>query len=255
MIAIGFVHFRTTNLAHLDAAWLTLSRQDFTDVGHVVVLDNNTDDAPADILAVLDRYPVPVPRIVCFDKHGQAARTQSWSVNRCVALCQADWIFFSRTDFLLDPDCLSTLRTQRDATGAVFLTSHCHQMGYDPQLSNTDALAAHSQPDAPWRTSPEGLQGLIGKEPAHYFHDTHIDAGVWLTEKANFDRIGGLNEKMVSWGYQQQDWQRRLAATGARIDVTPRYLFHHQHHAAPRNPARAAEEYHAARYTATDRRA
>lgn len=244
MITIGVVYFRTTTLDHLDAAWFTVAQQDFTGVGSVVVLDNNTEDDPRAIVEVLDRYPIPVPRILQFSKHGNPRRTQSWSVNEVARLTPTDWLFLTRSDFLLSPDCLATLAARRQANlDAGFLTSYCHQMGYDATLSNTDALARHSQRDAPWRLDPRGAGSLVGQEPAFYFHETHVDAGVWLTRRRYFGEIGGLDERMVSWGYQQQVWQRRLVAHGVIVDQTPEYLFHHQHHWAPRHPGVAAAEY------------
>jgi|OpeIllAssembly_1097287.scaffolds.fasta_scaffold00023_4 hypothetical protein len=249
MIGIGFIHFRTCELAHLDAAWFTLSKQDFTDVGHVVFLDNNTAHDPEDIVRVLDRYPIPVPRILCFSKHGLNTRTQSWSVNEVCRLVQAEWVFITRTDFLLNYDCLRRFRLKRDNredSWRGFVTSYCHQMGYDAALSNTDALAPHSFPDAPWRTDPHGPAILVGKEPAHYFHSTDKDAGVWLTRRSMVFEAGGLNEQMVSWGFQQQAFQRALRhKTGAEIVNVPEYLFHHQHHYAVRdfNQAHAELRY------------
>ena len=245
MIGVGFIHFRTLTQDHLDAAWFTLSRQDFTDVAHVVFLDNNTGDDPAAITAVLDRYPLPVPRILCFSKHGVPTRTQSWSVNEVARLVQAEWLFLTRTDFLLDDDCLRRFRMKRDNredSWRGFVTSYCHQMGYDDALSNTDALAPHSYPEAAWRTDPRGVASLVGQVPACYFHATDQDAGVWLTRRALVQEVGGLNERMVSWGYQQQAFQRALRRHHVEIVNIHEYLFHHQHHAAPRDFTRAHEE-------------
>lgn len=253
MIGIGFVHFRTTTLDHLDAAWFTLARQDFRDVGHVVLLDNNTEDRPADIQQVLDRYPLPVPLVLSFQKHGDPKRTQSWSVNTVAGLVKADWLFFTRTDFLLSYDCLGEFARARmlgsEREGTSFVTSWCHQMGCDAALSNTDILAEHSQPNASWRRQRTGPASLVGETPANYFHETAIDAGVWLAQRELFTTVGPLNEKMVNWGYQQQDWQRRIAAAGRGITVLPRYGFHHQHHFAPRDPAVAMAEYTRSRTT------
>lgn len=119
-------------------------------MGHVVFLDNNTTDDPEAIVRVLDRHPIPVPRILCFSKHGVKTRTQSWSVNEACRLVQADWVFITRTDFLLNYDCLRRLRLKRDAKLTSdprwrgFVTSYCHQMGYDAEMSNADALAPYT---------------------------------------------------------------------------------------------------------------
>ena len=250
-ITIAFVHFRTTTLDHLDAAWFSLSKQDdWTDVVDVIVLDNNTDDAPVEIDAVLDRYPLLpcLPRLFV-EKHGDPSRTHSWSVNRALLYATTPWVFFTRTDFLLDPSCLRTFRETRDQRLARnpqwdgLITSWCHQMGFDATLSNTDALAPHSMREAPWRQHPSGPRSLIGHVPACHFHDADKDAGVWLTRHSLWARSGGLNERMVSWGYQQSVWQTKLVNRfAAEMVQIPDYLFHHQHHAAPRDPQQAAAE-------------
>lgn len=248
-VTVAFVHFRTTTLDHLDAAWFSLSRQtSWADVREVIVLDNNTADDPAEIAAVLARYPVPVPVNLVVEKHGDATRTHSWSVNACLRRVSTRYVFFTRGDFLLDPTCLSRFREEQAnklATNSQWegmITSWCHQMGYDTALSNTDALAPHSYRDAPWRQHEDGPRTLVGHVPACHFHDADKDAGVWLTSRALWEVSGGLNERMSSWGFQQQVWQRRLLRHGAEIIQIPEYLFHHQHHAAPRDFATAARE-------------
>jgi hypothetical protein len=246
MIDIAFIFFRTLRLEHLDAAWLTLSRQDFTDVGRVIFIDNNTDYSPMEIEAVLDRHPLPVPRILSYQKHGDHYKTQSWSCNLAGRTATNDWLFLTRADFLLNDDTLARFRALRDEHAPDwrgFVTSYCHQMAYDNQLSNTDDLAPHSFPDAAWRTDGIGPSGLVGTVPGVYFHETHIDAGVWLIRRSLMHEAGGLNERMTSWGYQQQVFQRRLRDNlCVDIQVIPEYLFHHQHHAAPRDVSRANAE-------------
>jgi hypothetical protein len=247
VIDICFIYFRTLTLDHLDAAWFTLAKQDFAGVQSVIFLDNNTDDDPEAIQAVLDRYPLPVPRILCFEKHGDSRRTQSWSVNRVtMGLARGPLVFLTRADFLLNYDCLAKMRAEylsRDeARRNVFITSHCHQMGCDAALSNLDVLAGHSARDAAWRSDPQGPASLLGVEHANLFQMTHVDAGVWLTPRAPILAAAGLNEKMVAWGYQQQEFQRRLARQGTEMCALPEFLFHHQHHWAVRDVGQANAE-------------
>lgn len=245
MIDIGFIFFRTLGLEHLDAAWYTLSRQDFTDVSRVYFLDNNTAFDWRDIELVLQRYKLPVPYTAAYHKHGDNTKTQSWSVNEMGRTGIEPWLFLTRADFLLDDDCLSKFRAERDRRGddwRGFVTSYCHQCGYDDQLSNTDALAPYSLPDAAWRTDPRGAKSLFGTVPAVHFTNTHLDAGVWLIKRELMAEAGGLNEKMISWGYQQQAFQRALVRIGTEIVQVPEFLFHHQHHWAPRDFAQAAAE-------------
>lgn len=245
MIDIAFIFFRTLQLEHLDAAWYTLCRQDFTDVGRVHFIDNNTEYDIGAIIDVLHRHRPRVPVSMHMQKHGDLTRTQSWSCNFAGQKATADWLFLTRADFLLDDDCLARFKAERDARGEAwrgFVTSWCHQMGYDASLSNTDALAPHSLPDAAWRTDPKGTKGLVGTVPACYFQATDKDAGVWLLKRELMAEAGGLNERMVSWGYQQQAFQRALGRIGTEITQIPEYLFHHQHHWAPRDFAQAAAE-------------
>lgn len=247
MIDIAFIFFRTLRLEHLDAAWYSLSRQDFTGVQSVQFLDNNTEYTEAEIEAVLVRYPLPVPLVIHYAKHGDPTKTQSWSCNKAVSLCSADWVFLMRADFLIDDDCLARFVESRDLFSMMsgdrsFVTSWCQQMGYDDALSNTDALAAYTLPDAPWRTDPKGLKGLVGTVPSHMFQSTDKDAGVWLIKRELVSEVGGLNERMSSWGYQQQVFQRALMRAGVQIIVIPDYLFHHQHHYAVRDFEQAARE-------------
>lgn len=248
MIDICFVFFRTTNLAHLDAAWYTLSKQSFLGVQSVIFLDNNTEFPLKDIQGVLSRYPIPVPLILCHAKHGDLNKTQSWSVNySTMTLARGPAVFFTRSDYLLSYNCLEKMRDTYlavggDRGGKRFVTSHCHQMGYDAQLSNTDALADYSLPGAPWRTDPRGPDSLFGVVHGLQFKSTEVDAGVWLTSKAVMQDGNGLNEKLVAWGYQQQDFQRRIQRGGTEVHVIDDFLFHHQHHWAPRDFDLAARE-------------
>jgi hypothetical protein len=163
VITVGFIFFRTLRLEHLDAAWYSLSRQDFRGVSQIVFLDNNTPFSQDEITEVLDRYHMPVPVVTYFEKHGDDTRTQSWSCNYIGRTADTRWLFLTRADFLLDDDCLAQFKAQRDAHAQGwrgFVTSWCHQMGYDAQLSNTDALAPYSLPTAGWRQEPQGAKSL-----------------------------------------------------------------------------------------------
>ena len=186
----------------------------------------------------LSRLPIPVVKV--YDHHGDDSRTQSYSVNRVVELC-SDWLFFTRSDFLLDYDCLRKYREARDGLNA-FVTSYCLQMGFDERMSNEPAVAPYSYECAPWRQDPEGPRSLIGKVSAYQFHTTDLDAGVWLAHKTRIDALDGLNERMTSWGFQQQEFQRRWRERGWPIYNLPEYLFMHQHHWAIRDFSKANEE-------------
>ena len=71
----------------------------------------------------------------------------------------------------------------------------------------------------------EGPQQFVGKEPAALFHSTESDAGVWLTSPAWIREVGGANERMMSWGFQQSVMQRALRWK-AKVEMLaiPEYL-------------------------------
>lgn len=237
-IDICFVHFRGLSLAHLDAAWYSLSKQDFSNVAAVRFLDNNSADSPEDIAIVLNRHPVSSVN-VDYAKHSDPRRTHSWSVNHVTRSVPADhWIFFTRSDYILSFDCLARLRSAAEDP-RLFLSGWCWQMAYDREARNIDALVDIEQYG--WRD--KGMPALLQHPYAFAFQETHLDAGVWLTSKRNILRVGGMNEGLTSWGYQQSTFQRALVNAGAVCRTLPEYLFAHQHHYAERNFQRAREEY------------
>ncbi len=241
MIDIVLIYFRTLYPAHFEAAWFSLSQQDFTHVRSVIVLDNNTDTPPDTLQQLAAKHPIPVPILWCIEKHGHLDRTQSWSVNRAFQLARDGWVLITRADFLMDPTLVERFALAHDDT-RLFITSWCYQMGCDAELSNRDVIADYTLPDAAWRQSAQGLQGLVGVVPGVPFQSTDADAGVYLMRKADWATAGGLNEKMVSWGYQQQAFQRALRRTGVATVQLQEYLYFHQHHSAPRDFAKAGQE-------------
>jgi hypothetical protein len=244
MIDICFVHFRTLNLEHLDAAWYSLSKQDFSGVRNVFFLDNNTEYSPDSILSVLYRYPLPCPLWLNFHKHGLSDRTQSWSVNTVCKAALSPWVFFTRTDYILAFDCLSKLWERAEGLTAqglrCFLSGWCWQMAYDREARNIDAQVDIEQYN--WREL--GMEALLRHPYAFRFHETDQDAGVWLTKKENLARAGWMNEGMVSWGFQQSTFQRALRNQAAvHCEAIQDYLFAHQHHYAERDFGKASQEY------------
>lgn len=243
-ISVGFVYFRTLDLIHLDAAWYSLSRQDFTGVNSVVFLDNNTDQSPEAIDEVLDRYPLPVPLTIINTKHGDPTKTQSWSVNTVVRRCEGPWIFFTRADYILAFDCVTRLRAMANEALVQnlrpFVSAWCWQMAYDSNAGNIDGHVDIEQYG--WR---EGGMAALQKHPyAIRFHDTDQDAGVWLTHKDWFIEAGWMNEQMAGWGYQQSTFQRALhLRSKVTCMAVQDYLFAHQHHYAVRDFAQADREY------------
>lgn len=246
MIDIAFTFFRSLDLTHLDAAWYSVSKQDFSNVGAVYVLDNNTEFSEASIDEVLHRYELPVPVIVITAKHGDTSLTQSWSVNTVVKACEEEWVFFTRADYILAFDCLARLKIEAILrTGAgekPFVSGWCWQMAYDREAKNIDAHIDIEQYG--WRE--RGMPALLEHPYAFRFHETNLDAGVWLTQKQWIADAGWMNEGMTSWGYQQSTFQRALVGrAGVTCVALQDYLFAHQHHAAVRDFAKASAEYNA----------
>lgn len=243
LIDVCFVHFRTLNLIHLDAALYSLSRQSFEGVRKIHFLDNNTLDSEEDIKQVLYRYNFPVPINSEFNKHGIAERTQSWSVNH---ICRdmthdADYIFFTRSDYILSFDCLQRLRWYiLDRSGKkLFVSGWCWQMAYDREARNIDANIDIEQYN--WREW--GMAALLKHPYAFQFFETNLDAGVWMTKREYLEAAGWMNERLVSWGYQQSTFQRALGRCNVMCETIPDYLFAHQHHYAERNFDQASKEY------------
>jgi len=250
-VSICFVYFKTLELRHLDAAWFSVSKQDFSYVNTVYFLDNSTDDDLFAIQEVLSRYPLPVPLVFCSDKHGRSDRTQSWSVNRVCQMAVGPWIFFTRADYILDFDAVTRMAGRARAMEAAgqkpFVSGWCWQMAYDREAANLNAFVDIEQYG--WREKGmaallPGPDGTGGHPYAFRFHETDRDAGVWMTQKTYMAQAGWMNEKMVSWGFQQSVWQRVLQrSAGVTCHAIEDYLFAHQHHWAPRDFTTAHDEY------------
>lgn len=244
-VDICFVYFRSLTLQHLDAAWYSLSRQDFSRVAQVNVLDNNTDDSEYDITQVLARYRLPVPIRFESLKHGRSDRAQSWSVNYvCREMSSAPLVFFTRADYILDFDIVRRFHALYEASRdnfaeETFITSHAYHMAYDERgdqrIEGFRDIEIHG-----WRE--KGPQTLLTDVNGWRVDSSDTDAGVWLTRRSNLHRAGWMDERLSAWGYQQTVFQKRIKETGTKIIQIPEYLFFHQHHAAPRSYDIAKEQ-------------
>ena len=238
MISICFVHFDGgLDLRHLDAAWFSLSKQDFTGVNQVCFFDNNSPDSIDAIAAVLYRYPMPVPVHYEFAKHGDATKTQSWSVNHVCDTAKGPQILFTRSDYILDFTTVARFRHVSEnlpfnARQTAFITSYAYHMAFD-ERGDQRIVGFRDIEQYGWRE--HGPQVLLEKVNGWKVDSSHLDAGVWLTQKALWALVGGLDERLSAWGYQQTVFQRALAQVGVHFPVLPEYLFFHQHHAAPRS--------------------
>lgn len=249
-VSVCFVFFRTLNLRHLDAALYSVACQDLTSVREILILDNNTDFSEEAISQCVTSSLYPkiigndVRLVLWSEKHGDTRRTQSWSVNRVCREATAPWILFTRADYIIAFDALArfTARAQEmHAAGRKpFLSGWCWQMAYDREARNVDANVDIEK----YRWREKGMPALLQHPHAFRFHETDQDAGVWFTRKEYLAEAGWMNENLVSWGYQQSEFQRMLQnRASCTLETIQDYLFAHQHHSASRDFAVAQSEF------------
>lgn len=249
MIDVCLVYFRATDLRYLDAAFYSIATQsDLSKVRTVYVLDNDTEETNDEILAVLERYPLPEPvrLVVLHAKHGEEAwRCHSWSVNQVmghvpVATEPCDWALFTRSDYILHRDTVRDFIETADAitkgeylwtqpTDRLFVTSHAYHHALD-ERADQRVVGFRDIEQHGWRTAPESTNVLLKQVNGWYVDSSDKDAGVWLTRRSLWREVGGLNEQLTAWGYQQTVFQKALRDAGVRIVQLPRVYFHHQHH-------------------------
>lgn len=218
MITICFTYFRSLTLAHLEAALYSISRQtDFASVQEMFVVDNNTDDDPSDILAIIDKLAFPFTVTLRSYKHGDVTRTHSWSTNVAVREVRTPWVFFCRADYLLATDTMAKfVGVVRSEEWDGFVTSRgCH---LDCNLGTVEITQ--------WRKAGAQILQHLGT----LYDYTNIDAGVWMARKASFDRVGGLCEGLTAWGHAQTLFQWKLFNSGVEFVRHPDVLFFHPQH-------------------------
>ncbi len=242
--SICFVFFRGLTLDHLDAAWYSVHKQDLLHVERIYFLDNNTEYSEEAINAVLKRYERDdIEYVKVFEKHGDSTRTQSWSVNRVCQMAGGPWILFTRADYILAWDALARMRVEildrPSWDWRRFVSGWCWQMAYDREAKNTPEVIDIEK----YRWREGGMPALLQHPYGFRFHETDEDAGVWFTAKDYLAEAGWMNEKLVSWGYQQSTFQRALKRIGITCSAVQDYLFAHQHHYADRDFDRARQEY------------
>lgn len=257
---VGFCFFGTCTLEHLDHAWWTLSRQNMARIRHIYVLNNNTQYHPDAVHEVLDRYPIPRPVLVQHVRH-DGSKTHCWSVNHVCRdwMVDADWIFWTRSDYLLDYEALEAWCQGAEAAQAndpacrPFVTSWVHLIGYRFALGTpidgvpydgTGTTEVVDLSTLPWRE--HGPRFLLGRVPGASFEKTARDAGVWLTQRKNLAEAGWMNEKMVGWGFQQSIFQSLMKECGVDFIVASTYFVHHQEHPVVRSLEQAKTEAEAA---------
>jgi glycosyltransferase involved in cell wall biosynthesis len=231
-VTICFTYFRSLAMANLRAALYSVRRQDLSAVEEIVVVDNNTDDAPSAIHDAIDEQAFPVPVKLLSFKHGDASRTHSWSSNVAVRASSTPWVLFTRADYLLDFDALATFMTAPAAhkpNWDGFVTGHVYHLSADIGMCESTS----------WRTNGTAvLRALPGAEETY----TEVDSGVWLARRSAFDAVGGLDERLTAWGHAQTHFQWKLHKGGTEFVRVPKPLFYHPMHGAPRDIERAHEQ-------------
>jgi GT2 family glycosyltransferase len=212
MITICFVYFRSLTLAHLAAALYSLRRQDLSCVEKILVIDNSTADSQEQIEAVLHSLSFPIPVSLRSYKHEDPTKTHAWSTNIAVRAVETPWVFFCRADYLLSFDVVERFNAERECG---FVTSHGSHLSVG--LDYCELLQ--------WRKDANVLRG----HGVHYDY-TDIDTGVWLARCEDFERVGGLDERLVAWGHAQTHFQWKLYQSGVRFRCIPEVLFYHMQH-------------------------
>jgi len=232
MITICFTYFKSLSLAHFQAALYSISRQDLRDVKELIIVDNDTGDSIETMESILADLKLSIPYRLYSYRHSDPVKTHAWSTNAAVYEVVTPWVLFSRADYILDFNLLSSFTEvvrQRGEDWHGFVTGNVYHL-------NVDIARCE---EAQWRQyGPQILRALPGREETYM----HIDAGVWLSRKDTFDRVGGLDERLTAWGHAQTQFQFQLHQSGVEFHRIPLPLFFHPQHAAERDLAVAHEQ-------------
>lgn len=228
---MALTYFKSLSLDHLRAALHAVRRQAFLQqqVCELVVVDNDTPDTQPEISACINEAQLGIPTRLLSYKHGDETKTHSWSANTAVRACKTNWVLFTRADYLLDPSLLVHLLQEcarRSKGWEGFVTGDCYWLH-----TGIDAVEATD-----WRTvGASRLREQPGAVAAHSI----VDTGVWLTTRAAFEKVGGLEEGLTAWGHAQTHFQWKLHKAGTEMVRIPEVLYYHPMHGAPRDLALA----------------
>jgi GT2 family glycosyltransferase len=181
--------------AFLDRALESLRTQRNAPAFDVVVADNGSQDATADVVArQAQSAPFPLRRVYVPEPNRGAAR------NRGVALTGGDVVAFVDDDVVLPPDFLAAHARERSQPGWVTVTG--------PILN---------VPDYSERPKPGPQNG------SRAFFCT-CNASV---DRAAFDAAGGFDEQFVLYGWEDTELGIRLRRLGVRRQFSwDAYLYH-----------------------------
>jgi hypothetical protein len=241
-IDIALVHFRAVDLRYLDAALYSVCQQrDLSAVQSLTVFNNDTTATDADLWNLVDlhtaNWPARISVHVVHDRHGEEAkRCHSYSVNRVMGLrspsglgwLPSEWVLFTRSDYILHHDTVRDFVAAADPVRG-FVTSHAYHHALDERadqrIEGFRDIEQHG-----WRTHPESTDILLTAVNGWLVDSSDKDAGVWLTRRRLWREVGGLNEQLTAWGYQQTVFQKALRDAGVAIVQLPKVYFHHMHH-------------------------
>lgn len=219
------MYFRSLTPANLAAALFSVRQQDFSAVKELIIVDNDTESSLNEINRVADALDFPVSVSVHSFKHGDSAKTHSWSTNAAVGLTRTSWIFLTRADFLLDFEAVKKFWMVAAAHGSGwrgFVTSNGYHLNADVGRCNWE----------PWKTDgTAALRRLPGNEIDY----TIIDTGVWLARRDDFEAVEGLDERLTAWGHAQTHFQWKLYREGVEFIRIPEALYFHPIHGAERD--------------------
>jgi hypothetical protein len=228
MITICFTYFKSLTLENLRAALYSVRTQDLALASELVIVDNATADSEQDIQAEIDSQHFPIPTRLCSVKHGDPTREQAWSTNLTVRQGRG-WVFYTRADYLLDPSILnkfSAVVACKPTDWDGFIVSHgCHLGNSIGEVEQTT-----------WRTNgTRVLNGIV-------YDYTEVDSGVWMARRETFDRVGGFDERLSSWGHAQTEFQYRMFGAGVEFVRIPETLFYHPAHGGAKDMDRANQQ-------------
>ncbi len=215
MITICLTYFKSLTLANLAAALHSVWRQDLSLIDEIIILDNDSWDTLEAIQQEIDKFDFPVPVRLLSYKHGDSARTHSWSTNEAVRHVDTPWVLFTRADYLLAFDAVERF-AQAVGNDNQFIVGGYWDVTID----------IHSCEQYPWRSEGPQVLRPFGREYDHVL----IDAGVWMTRRETFDKVGGLDEALTAWGHAQTHFQHKLFCAGVEFVRIPFILFYHPVH-------------------------
>lgn len=209
-----FSMFRTLSLVHLERSLYSLSKQ-AVKPAEMILFDNNSGFAEAQILGTLQRHFKVEDWTCYFVRHDGKGKTLSWANNRAIRLATYDTFIFVRADFIYDFRFCERMLLAYANTPMNYATSWMYRMP-DIDLEQFQ-----------WRNNPQNLLANSRIPPEWA---SHIDGPTFCTSKQAMDAAGWHDEALIGWGFDQQDLQTQMVRRGVNMKVIQEYLYFHQHH-------------------------